>query len=162
MGQLSETQITILKAANDREDGTIDAPHTGKQAVTGLIKRGFMIAMPREDGPTALLITNAGRAEITLAPQIVEGVEAAPPPAPARAPAGKTKLAALVDLLKQPAGATIKAIMEATGWQAHSVRGAMSGSLKKGMGLTIVSEKLEGGRVYRIETSGAADASAGQ
>lgn len=42
--------------------------------------------------------------------------------------------------------------MEATGWRAHSVRGAMSGALKKKLGLTIVSEVVEGrGRVYRIQ-----------
>ncbi len=39
----------------------------------------------------------------------------------------------------------------ATGWQAHSVRGAMSGALKKKLGLIIASEKTEAGRVYRIE-----------
>jgi hypothetical protein len=38
----------------------------------------------------------------------------------------------------------------ATGWQAHSVRGVMSGVIKKKLGLDIVSEKLNGGRIYRI------------
>ena len=41
-------------------------------------------------------------------------------------------------------------MMEATGWQAHSVRGAMSGSVKKALGLTITSEKTQTGRIYRI------------
>lgn len=66
----------------------------------------------------------------------------------------KGKLAALVELLSRPEGATIGAMTEATGWQAHSVRGAVSGSLRKAMGLTVVSEKTETGRVYRI-TEGA-------
>ncbi len=41
----------------------------------------------------------------------------------------------------------------ATGWQAHSVRGAMSGAIKKKLGLTILSEKSEGRRIYRIPAS---------
>ncbi len=48
-------------------------------------------------------------------------------------------------------GATIEEIVEATGWQAHSVRGAISGALKKKLGLAVTSEKVQArGRVYRI------------
>jgi hypothetical protein len=47
-------------------------------------------------------------------------------------------------------GATIDEMVAATGWQSHTVRGAMAGALKKRLGLTIASEKEEGGRVYRI------------
>lgn len=62
-----------------------------------------------------------------------------------------TKLGALIAALEKSEGATIPDLMEATGWQAHSVRGAMSGNLKKKQNLTIVSEMIEGrGRVYRI------------
>jgi hypothetical protein len=42
-------------------------------------------------------------------------------------------------------------MMAATGWQAHSVRGAISGSIKKALGLAVVSEKIDGARTYRIE-----------
>jgi len=70
------------------------------------------------------------------------------PIATAKAPTGK--LGDVVDLLRRPEGATIEAMAKATGWQAHSVRGAMSGSLKKKHGLNIISETTEAGRVYRI------------
>ncbi len=54
-------------------------------------------------------------------------------------------------MLRRPEGATIEQVVEATGWQRHTVRGAMSGALKKKLGLTLASEKVEGrGRVYRI------------
>ena len=54
-------------------------------------------------------------------------------------------------MLRAEGGATIDEIVEATGWQAHTVRGAMSGALKKKLGLTITSEKVDGrGRVYAI------------
>ncbi len=62
-----------------------------------------------------------------------------------------TKQALLIDLLKRKTGAAIDEIVEATGWQPHSVRGAISGALKKKLGLTVTSDNVEGrGRVYRI------------
>jgi len=71
-------------------------------------------------------------------------------PAPAPNDKPKGKLATLVELLGRPEGATLEAMTQATGWQDHSVRGAMSGSLKKAMGLIITSEKVDGVRIYRI------------
>ena len=65
--------------------------------------------------------------------------------------ADTTKLAQLEALLRRPEGATLDQISASIGWQAHSVRGAMSGTLKKKQGLTITSDKVEDGRrVYRI------------
>ena len=62
-----------------------------------------------------------------------------------------TKQALLIDMLGRAEGATIDEIVAATGWQPHTVRGAFAGALKKRLGLTVVSEKVEGrGRVYRI------------
>ena len=62
-----------------------------------------------------------------------------------------TKQALLIDLLKRKTGATIADLVKATGWQPHSVRGAISGTLKKKLGLTVTSEPIEQrGRVYRI------------
>ena len=66
-----------------------------------------------------------------------------------------TKQALLVDLLKSRSGATIAEAVAATGWQAHSVRGAISGTLKKKLGLAVTSEPIEKrGRVYRIAERG--------
>ena len=62
-----------------------------------------------------------------------------------------TKQAALVEMLRRPEGATIAEIVAATGWQPHTVRGALAGALKKRLGLVVTSEKREGrGRVYRL------------
>jgi len=77
---------------------------------------------------------------------------AQPAPEP-RTPKGK--IAVLLGLLRQSEGATIETMMAATGWQAHSVRGAMSGSIKKALGVEVVSEKTEAGRVYRIAETAA-------
>lgn len=73
---------------------------------------------------------------------------------PAPGPTGK--LGALVELLERPEGATIGQLAEATGWQPHSVRGAMAGTLKKKHGLTITSAKDGDVRVYRASSGGAA------
>lgn len=129
-----------------------------------------------DDGrETRLILTNAGLAALGIEP--VEP-PAAPPQAgdrgesvpPATAPAAHapvapggadvapvrktregTKQAKLIAMLRRPAGATIAEIVEATGWQSHTVRGALAGALKKKLGLDVTSEKEgERGRVYRI------------
>lgn len=62
-----------------------------------------------------------------------------------------SKLEQLETMLRRPDGATIEKIGKALHWQGHSVRGAMSGSLKKKKGLSITSEKTpDGKRIYRI------------
>ena len=63
-----------------------------------------------------------------------------------------TKQALMIEMLRRPEGATVDQIMDATGWQRHTVRGAFAGALKKKLGLAVTSEKVEGGaRVYRVE-----------
>lgn len=62
-----------------------------------------------------------------------------------------SKLGQLQAMLQRPEGATIAQLSKALDWQAHSVRGAMSGSLKKKQGLKITASKEEGAdRIYRI------------
>ena len=53
-------------------------------------------------------------------------------------------------MLRSPAGATIDAMMAATEWQPHSVRGFLAGVVRKKLGLNLVAEQTEKGRVYRI------------
>ena len=61
-----------------------------------------------------------------------------------------TKNAQVVSMLQDRAGTTIAAIVAATGWQQHSVRGFLAGVVRKRLGLNLVSEPRESGRVYRI------------
>jgi Protein of unknown function (DUF3489) len=63
-----------------------------------------------------------------------------------------SKAAKVLELLKQEGGVTLKALMKATGWQAHSVRGFLSGTVGKKLGLTLVSTKGEDGeRTYSVQ-----------
>ncbi len=61
-----------------------------------------------------------------------------------------TKQEQLIAMLRRKQGATIAQIVEATGWQPHTVRGAFAGALKKRLGLEVASEQIDGVRVYRI------------
>jgi hypothetical protein len=127
--------------------------------------------MWRETGDghgTTLVATDAGLAAIGIEPEDANtapvGATDAPTEGPAtdtpaepdaapkpRTPREGTKQAKLIAMLRAPNGATIEEITAATGWQSHTVRGAMAGTLKKKLGLEVASEKVEGrGRVYRL------------
>lgn len=69
------------------------------------------------------------------------------PPKPAEK--ALTKIDTLIGLLKRPEGADVHQLAEATGWQPHSVRGAIAGTLKKKLGLAVQTEKVDGRTVYR-------------
>lgn len=123
-----------------------------------------------EDGRAILLqITNAGLAAIGVEPESGDsaptGADEAPNAEPtqdapaeadrapeARTPRTGTKQAKLIEMLRADGGATIDEIVAALDWRPHTVRGALAGALKKKLGLTITSEKVDGrGRCYRIE-----------
>ena len=87
----------------------------------------------------------------------IQPPKARPQPKGKKATAGHSRPAArttktdeIFGLLKKPSGASLKAIMRATGWQAHSVRGFISGKLGKQMGLKVRSAERNGERVYSL------------
>ena len=67
-----------------------------------------------------------------------------------------SKQARVVEMLRSPAGTTIAAVMKATGWQQHSVRGFFAGVVQKKLRLKLISEKIDGDRIYRIVDAGGA------
>jgi hypothetical protein len=82
---------------------------------------------------------------------LTEKAKRAVPAKKATPPERGTKTAKILALLKRPGGASLQQLSKATGWQAHSVRGFLSGTLKKKMGLRVTSTKvIDGDRTYRI------------
>jgi Protein of unknown function (DUF3489) len=69
-----------------------------------------------------------------------------------------TKHARIIAMLRAPTGTTIAAIVKATDWQQHSVRGFLAGIVRKKLGLNLVLERTDKGRVYRIRDGNAASA----
>ena len=179
MPKLTDTQSLILSAASQRADNLAMPLPKGlhgaaaKKVVTMMIERGWLEEVDanvrkgeplwRETGDghgTTLVVTGAGLLAIGVEPVVVKTMaaicthatqsRASKPPTPR---AG-TKQAQIIALLQRPQGASIGEIVAATGWQAHSVRGMISGALKKKLGLPITSEKVDGrGTVHRLHGS---------
>lgn len=155
--KLSPAQSLLLRTAARNPDGHVIPPDTLRggarvKVLTALLQRGWI--KPADDGH---VMTDAGYAAIgrqrpvppddvqpvdtTDDLQLLEGI-------PVRS---GTKLAALVMALHRPQGATCLQLMLATGWQPHTVRGAISGMLRKKLGLNVVLAQNESGeRVYRV------------
>ena len=167
--QLSDTQAVILSAACARDDGLV-FPVTAKikggavgNCLKSLLKRGLIEELPASD-PDTVWRHDEERGSITLRAtplaysalgitedEIPDTGASGDNPAPQKVQRRGSKQALLIEMLEAPEGATIQQVVDATGWQPHTVRGAIAGALKKKLGLNVVSEKVEGrGRVYRI------------
>lgn len=155
--KLSPAQALLLRTATRRADGRVIPPETLRggarvKVLAALLQRGWI--EPADDGH---VMTDAGYAAIGLqrpAPlddvqsmdttgdlQLLEGIPVRP----------GTKLAALVMVLRSPQGATSLQLMLAIAWQPHTVRGAISGMLRKKLGLNVVLAHNDSGeRVYRV------------
>jgi hypothetical protein len=155
--KLSPAQSLLLRTAARRPDGRVISPDTLRggarvKVLTSLLQRGWI-----EPADSGHVLTDAGYAAIgQLRPvplddvqpvdatddlQLLEGIPVRP----------GTKLAALVVALRRPQGATSLQLMLATGWQPHTVRGAISGMLRKKLGLNVVLAHNDSGeRVYRV------------
>jgi Protein of unknown function (DUF3489) len=95
--------------------------------------------------------TKSGK-KTTPAKKAPKGAKAAKPAKTESGARHGSKTEQVLELLKRPEGATLQNLMKATGWQAHSVRGFISGTIGKKMGLTVVSNKTESGeRRYSIK-----------
>lgn len=181
MTKLTDTQTIIISAGAQRpENVALPLPKglagaAAKMAVTKMIEHGWLQEVDanlrrgeplwRETGDghgTTLVVTEAGLLAIGIEPVVAKTVvaireHAAKTSAPILPATTQPKLrtgtkqAALISMLRAPDGATIEEIMTATGWQSHTVRGAMAGALKKKLGLEVSSEKDDArGRVYRL------------
>ena len=70
-----------------------------------------------------------------------------------------SKQARVVEMLRSPAGTTVEAVMKATGWQPHSVRGFFASVVQKKLRLKLNSKKIDGNRIYRVVSASGARSS---
>jgi hypothetical protein len=187
--QRDDGAVLPLPEALKIRGGAIDKV-LGSLKAKGLIDRR---GTRRGDNPPPLRISRAGLAAMGVEPEH-EGESAADTPAPTKAevaatvakknkpakgkatvtnaaraqkpmPGAGTKQALMIELLKRPEGATIEQIAAATGWQHHTIRGAISGALRKKLGLTVKTIRTRAvgpnktgadgsSTVYRITGSG--------
>ena len=139
------------------------------QEVDADMRKGELVWRETGDGNGVTLVaTDAGLAAIGIAPEDANPAPAGATDAPTKEPAPNTptkpkaapktrtpregtKQAKLIEMLRAEGGATIDEIVAALDWRPHTVRGALAGALKKKLGLTITSDKIEGrGRAYMI------------
>ncbi|MGH6897972.1 MAG: DUF3489 domain-containing protein [Geminicoccaceae bacterium] len=133
--------IRLIQTGDDRPDRVV------------LTSEGMAaIGVETEDAAPAGATPADAEAQAVEAPAPATGADGAAKPAKRKAKAAKpgktpqadkptpragTKQALMIDLLKRPEGATVEQIAAATGWQHHTIRGAISGALKKKLGLTV-------------------------
>lgn len=176
MPNLTKTQSLILTAGAQRADNIAMPLPKGlhgaaaKKVVTMMIDRDLLEEVDadlrkgeplwRETGDghgTTLVVTDAGLLAVGIEPVVVKTMaavrqhsvaEQTPKTPTIRA---NTKQAQIIALLQRPEGASIAEIVAVTGWLAHSIRGLISGALKKKLGLPVTSEKQDGrGTVYTL------------
>ena len=182
MPNLTKTQSLILTTGAQRADNiAMPLPEglhgaAAKKVITMMIDRGWLEEVDantrkgepfwRETGDghgTTLVVTDAGLLAVGIEPVVVKTMAAVRehtataviPKMPT--PRTGTKQAQIIALLQRPEGASIAEIVAVTGWLAHSIRGLISGGLKKKLGLPVTSDKQDGrGTVYSLPNDGSA------
>ena len=174
---LNDTQTAVLTHAIDHTQGKVEwFPDTikggaRKKVIEGLFTRAMIIGnngdwivtdaayealgRPRPDQTAATETATPAGKQATKAARKAKAAPKTEASGESEQATPRTrensKQAQVIAMLKRPEGATIAQICEATNWQAHTVRGTFAGAFKKKLGLTVTSDKAEGGvRVYRI------------
>jgi len=145
---LRATDAAFQALGIEKEDGGASQDDVGGAPIDG--SGAVHTTADQQDTPAAAATGGGADAE-TGEPDPADSAPTSPVACRVRKSRPDTKQAQLVVMLKQPGGASLDEIVAATGWQAHTVRGAIAGALKKRLGLSVTSDRVEGGgRVYRV------------
>ena len=157
--KLTATQQSLLKTAAGCEDRAIRWPSNLRGGARTKIIASLVDAGLARNRSGSLVVTDAGMRAVGVEPASASKAERAGRAKTARkkgdakaprATRADSKQSRLIEMLKRKEGASIEEIVTALGWQPHTVRGAIAGALKKKLGLNVISEKVDGRRVYRI------------
>lgn len=172
--KLNDLQLILLATAIQREDGSIfpvpdnvaDQSQRISKAIPTLLRRQLILEVPvtdrsktwREDGeqPIGLVISDEGRTIIAAgAPKEQAPIASSAPASPSPAatarpitPRASSKIGTVIRILRSDEGATLAAMVEATGWLPHTTRAALTGLRKKGH--AVIKTKRDDVTVYRI------------
>lgn len=154
MTDLSPTQRRILEATcrQPRPDIRghmldIKSPAIREKVLQSMLKHGLVIENPDASG-VAYIVSDAGRSAVGMLVPVMLSAKARKEKPALERPTRKSKKAIIIALLR--GGATLAQIMDATGWQKHSVHGALA-NLKTRDGIAIISTKVDSGeRIYKI------------
>jgi hypothetical protein len=157
---LTPAQHAILAYAHQHTEGKINwfPDHIKGGARQKVINSLFKRALITYDGKDWFVAAEGYEAlgvprKEAISSQVIDDVIEAATKATSRT-RNNSKQAQVIALLQRPEGATIAQMVQATGWQKHSLRGCIAGSLKKKLGLEITSSKADGiERTYRITTN---------
>jgi hypothetical protein len=155
---VKSNQPAILPAAPHREDEAVAPSSKGRKvgrSVTARPAPEKSKNRPTPDSPTAVKVVAAQ----SKPAKKVQGRPNAAKKASKVKPVGKTSLKAaagskqdsVIALLRRPEGASIDVLVKTTGWQRHSVRGFLAGTVRKKLKLQLQSQKVDGKRTYRIK-----------
>ena len=152
--KLSATQRSLIKVAAGCDDRAIRWPANLRGGARTKIIAALVAAGFASNRSGTLVVTEAGMRAVGVEPASVpkakKGRRAKTDAKAPRKTRTDSKQARLIEMLKRDKGASIDEIAKAFGWQPHTVRGAIAGALKKKLGLNVISEKVDGRRVYRI------------
>lgn len=141
---IRDTQVTVLSTPPSKIPDNADVIESAKS----LDARRFPI--PRLSAILNALPGASPTKRFTDRASAVKRVWAALESLPISSTRASSKQAQMIALLSRPSGVGLDELMSATGWQAHSIRGVMSGVIRKKLGMNVVSVKDGNGRVYRI------------
>jgi uncharacterized protein DUF3489 len=146
-----ETNMTNQEATNADTAATVAEQGAHVAPEKGTAKKG---ASQKKGAPNGQKAAKSGKTKAAAPKKAAKAGKKAAKPAPAKkagTPRAESKTAKVLEMISRAKGATLAEIMKATTWQAHSVRGFISGALGKKMGLTVESTKNDNGeRTYKL------------